>query len=117
MASLQDFISFRSVSLATLRKNTQHFAVKRQKFSNSQKLARRSKGHVETSNDKAHSRSVEVTTMQVRWKRLLLQSTVWLFAEVILTCIGFDDIADYGEYHITSKQAAIAQLMQAAPLA
>lgn len=48
--------------------------------------------------------------MQVRWKRLLIQSIVWLSAEVILTSIGLDDLADYGEYHITSKQAAIAQL-------
>ncbi|MEM1279458.1 MAG: hypothetical protein AAGG53_05400 [Cyanobacteria bacterium P01_H01_bin.152] len=54
--------------------------------------------------------------MQVRWKRFLLQSALWLSAEVILTSIGLDDLADYGEYHVTSKQAAIAQLVQTAPI-
>lgn len=47
--------------------------------------------------------------MRVRWKRLLLQSILWLSAEVILTSIGMDDLADYGEYHITSKLATVAQ--------
>ncbi|MEM6716891.1 MAG: hypothetical protein AAF827_19290 [Cyanobacteria bacterium P01_D01_bin.6] len=41
---------------------------------------------------------------------------LWLSAEVILTSIGLDDLADYGEYHVTSKQAAIAQLVQTAPI-
>lgn len=54
--------------------------------------------------------------MQVRWKRLLLQSLLWLAAEVILTSIGLDDLADYGEYHVTSKHAAIAQLVNAEPI-
>jgi len=53
--------------------------------------------------------------MQVRWKRLLWQSALWLSAEVLLTCIGLDDLADYGEYHVNSKQAAIAQLVSSAP--
>ena len=55
--------------------------------------------------------------MQVRWKRLLLQSALWLSAEVILTAIGLDDLADYGEYHVNSKQAEIVQLAQTAPIA
>lgn len=48
--------------------------------------------------------------MKVRWQRLLIQSVVWLSAEVILTSMGLDDLADYSEYHFTSKQAIIAQL-------
>lgn len=54
--------------------------------------------------------------MQVRWKRLLLHSLLWLSAEVILTSIGLDDLADYGEFHVTSKQAAIAQLINKVPM-
>jgi hypothetical protein len=54
---------------------------------------------------------MEVTSMNVRWKRLLLQSLVWLSAEVILTSIGLDDLADYGEYHFTSKHAVMAQML------
>jgi hypothetical protein len=49
--------------------------------------------------------------MTVRWKRLLIQSVLWLSAEVILTSIGLDDLADYGEYHLTSKHGAIAQMI------
>ncbi|HEY9889066.1 MAG TPA: hypothetical protein V6D02_11740 [Candidatus Obscuribacterales bacterium] len=48
--------------------------------------------------------------MSICWKRLLLQSLVWLTAEVILTVIGLDELADYGEYHLTAKCAAIAQI-------
>ncbi|WP_204141213.1 hypothetical protein [Halomicronema sp. CCY15110] len=55
--------------------------------------------------------------MSVRWKRLFWQSIIWLAAEIILTSIGFDDLADYGEYHITSKHGAIAQLVQNIPTA
>jgi len=54
--------------------------------------------------------------MQVRWKRLFLQSLLWLSAEVILTSIGLDDLADYGEFHAASKQAAIAQLAYTTPI-
>jgi len=45
----------------------------------------------------------------IRWKRLLLQSTLWLVAEIVLTCMGLDDLADYGEYHFTSKQDTLTQ--------
>jgi hypothetical protein len=30
---------------------------------------------------------------------------------VILTSIGLDDLADYGEYHFTSKHAVMAQML------
>lgn len=49
--------------------------------------------------------------MTIRWKRLLIQAFLWLSAEIILTSIGLDDLADYGEYHFTSKQGAIAQIV------
>ena len=55
--------------------------------------------------------------MPVRWKRLFLESMVWLAAEIILTSIGLDDLADYSEYHITSKQGAISQLVHTLPTA
>jgi hypothetical protein len=49
--------------------------------------------------------------MTIRWKRLLIQAFLWLSAEIILTSIGFDDLADYGEYHFTPKQVTIAQII------
>lgn len=53
--------------------------------------------------------------MSVRWKRLLCQSAVWLASEIILTPIGMDDLADYGEYHLASKDSAIVQLLNIVP--
>ncbi|MEM1281661.1 MAG: hypothetical protein AAGG53_16935 [Cyanobacteria bacterium P01_H01_bin.152] len=55
--------------------------------------------------------------MQVRWKRLLLQSILWLSAEVILTSIGLDDLADYGEYHVICKLTTVAQQINSASAA
>ncbi|WP_302849223.1 hypothetical protein [Leptolyngbya iicbica] len=40
---------------------------------------------------------------------------IWLAAEIILTSIGLDDLADYGEYHSTSKHGAISQLIYNIP--
>lgn len=49
--------------------------------------------------------------MQVQWKQLLIQSLLWLSAEIVLTSLGMDDLADYGEYHFTPRSVAIASLV------
>ncbi|MDY6806409.1 MAG: hypothetical protein SXA11_21735 [Cyanobacteriota bacterium] len=36
--------------------------------------------------------------MKVRWKKLLITLTVWLFLEILLNVMGLDDLADYGEF-------------------
>jgi hypothetical protein len=36
--------------------------------------------------------------MRVRWKTLLIQSSIWLVSEILLTLVGLDDLADYGEF-------------------
>lgn len=36
--------------------------------------------------------------MQVQWDKLIVKLAVWLAMEVILSVIGLDDLADYGEY-------------------
>lgn len=36
--------------------------------------------------------------MNIRWKVLLVRITVWLVAEIILTCLGLDNFADYSEF-------------------
>lgn len=43
--------------------------------------------------------------MDIRWKQLVLSATLWMMAEVVLTSIGMDDLADYGEYHFSYKQS------------
>ncbi|GAB4374480.1 MAG: hypothetical protein Kow00121_18970 [Elainellaceae cyanobacterium] len=34
----------------------------------------------------------------IRWNKLLLKTSVWLLSEVLLTMMGTDNIADYGEF-------------------
>jgi hypothetical protein len=36
--------------------------------------------------------------MQIRWKKLVIQSLIWLASEVLLTVAGLDDLADYSEF-------------------
>ena len=47
---------------------------------------------------------------QVRWKKLFLQASMWLVAEVFLTCIGTDDLADYSEFQFTYRDEGLTQL-------
>lgn len=48
---------------------------------------------------------IQVITMkQVQWKKLVLQATLWLATEILLTSIGFDDMADYGEYQLSYRE-------------
>ena len=36
--------------------------------------------------------------MKVRWTKLFLRTVVWVSAEVALTLLGIDDLADYSEF-------------------
>lgn len=36
--------------------------------------------------------------MGVQWTEFVLKVVVWLGAEIALTCLGLDDLADYGEF-------------------
>ena len=36
--------------------------------------------------------------MKVRWKLLTSKMIMWLAAEITLTCLGIDDLADYTEF-------------------
>jgi hypothetical protein len=49
---------------------------------------------------------------QVHWRKFALQTTVWLVAEVLLTCLGTDDLADYSEFHFIYRDDTIARLDQ-----
>ena len=39
--------------------------------------------------------------MRVRWKKLLAKTLVWVVAEVLLTLLGLDNLADYSEFIFT----------------
>ena len=36
--------------------------------------------------------------MQVKWKKLLAKTVVWLAAEILLNFLGLDELADYSEF-------------------
>ncbi|MGB5637070.1 MAG: hypothetical protein WBM86_30400 [Waterburya sp.] len=36
--------------------------------------------------------------MKVKWSQLLIKTIFWLSAEIYLTVIGLDNLADYGEF-------------------
>lgn len=40
---------------------------------------------------------------------VVFKTVVWLFAEVVLTAIGTDDLADYGEYVFKIRELVTAQ--------
>ena len=64
----------------------------------------------DTSLDISQLGMVAVMMTQVHWKKLFLQTTMWLVAEVFLTYIGIDDLADYSEFHFVYRDDAISQL-------
>ena len=35
---------------------------------------------------------------KIKWKKLIMLSTVWLCSEILLNFTGCDDLADYSEY-------------------
>ena len=36
--------------------------------------------------------------MDIHWPKLLTKVALWLCAEIALTCLGLDDLADYSEF-------------------
>ena len=49
--------------------------------------------------------------MKVKWSHLILKILIWLSAEIYLTAIGLDNLADYGEYVFQYK--ALIQIAEA----
>lgn len=44
------------------------------------------------------SHSQKKNIKKIIWVRFLTKLSIWLLLELILTCLGLDDLADYGEY-------------------
>lgn len=36
--------------------------------------------------------------MQIKWKTLIVKTTIWLVAEICLSLLGLDNLADYDEF-------------------
>lgn len=45
--------------------------------------------------------------MSVKWRKLLLRGSIWLILEIILNCVGIDDMADYSEYIFERNQITL----------
>ncbi|ESA33844.1 hypothetical protein N836_32345 [Leptolyngbya sp. Heron Island J] len=41
--------------------------------------------------------------MQIYWPKFLLKILFWLSAEIALTCLGLDDLADYSEFLLQDR--------------
>ena len=41
--------------------------------------------------------------MQIHWQKLFLKIVFWLSAEIALTCLGLDDLADYSEFLLQDR--------------
>ena len=48
--------------------------------------------------------------MNAQWKKGLVRAVVWVAAEVLLNCVGIDDLADYSEFiferHVSESAVA-----------
>ncbi len=47
--------------------------------------------------------------MNVRWKIFLSRMVFWLAAEISLSCLGLDDLADYSEFLHEEKYVLVRQ--------
>jgi hypothetical protein len=47
--------------------------------------------------------------MRILQSRLLFKIAFWLFAEIALTFVGLDDMADYSEFLLQSRQGFLGQ--------
>ena len=50
--------------------------------------------------------------MKARWKRLVLEITVWLVAEIVLNLLGLDNLADYSEFIFQSKFLLVSNSLE-----
>lgn len=47
--------------------------------------------------------------MKTQWKKLLVKTTVWLAAEIILNLLGLDNLADYSEFIYEQEVMVLTQ--------
>jgi hypothetical protein len=41
--------------------------------------------------------------MKVKWRKLFVETSAWVTAEVMLNVVGLDNLADYSEFVFQSK--------------
>ncbi len=50
--------------------------------------------------------------MKAMWKQSLSRAIVWLATEIILNCVGLDDLADYSEFVFERNGIAFTAVCQ-----
>ena len=48
--------------------------------------------------------------MTIQWHSLLFKILIWCALEIILTLLGFDDLADYSEFILENKRVYAEQV-------
>ena len=51
--------------------------------------------------------------MKIQWQKLWFKTILWLGVEILLTLMGFDDLADYNEF--LGQQKEMASIEKAYP--
>jgi hypothetical protein len=54
--------------------------------------------------------------MNVRWKKLLVTTTLWLTTEIWFNFLGIDNLADYSEFIFDRNAVCKADLFESAQL-
>lgn len=47
--------------------------------------------------------------MKSHWKTLIMKTTIWLAAEIILNLLGLDNLADYSEFIYEQEVQVLCQ--------
>jgi len=50
--------------------------------------------------------------MKLEWKKVLVKTTVWLAAEIVLNLVGLDNLADYSEFIYEQDVTTLGHLYQ-----
>lgn len=50
-----------------------------------------------------HQLSQKKKVMKIKWKYLLVKTTLWLVVEIIMNLLGIDNLADYGEFMLSEN--------------
>ena len=54
--------------------------------------------------------------MNLPWRKLLVKTTVWIAAEIILNLLGLDNLADYSEFIYEQDVPVLSQYYQSTTL-
>jgi hypothetical protein len=50
--------------------------------------------------------------MKTRWKKVLIEISVWIVAEILLNLLGLDNLADYSEFIFKYEITTINHLLE-----